>query len=547
MRIALKKYPDGRLRPYWFGTFQRNGKTRVVTLGRIAGHPHASLSVNARGDDEFEASRQKALSALQEMYAKRQTEADQENLVQKIHELRYGARVEAFPLADMAARWEKLPRKRKPCERHLANCKLVFARFQQFMAQRAPDVTELGAVRAEQVRAFMDEEEQRRISPRTWNVTLTLLKGLFRRFEPYSDAWRGYLSKQPSKDDNSVHREPFSQEEINAVVAAAAADPDIKPLLITALCTAMRRGDVCRLHWKDVDLKQGFVTVKTSKTRELVEIPILPMLRVELEKARAGRTPPPDSFVFPIAAALYENNPDGLNARLQVILARAGFMDDEELERLKREHAKHAKLAQLPPAELRQRGLQALATAAMSTKRRERTREIFTRYLDGESRKEIARAMQSSTGIVYMRLAEMECLTGAAVVQRPALPAVHRGTTMANISKDAPRRRRASLRGWHSFRTTWITLALSAGVPEMIVRRVTGHATADVVLKHYFRPGREQFKTALAGALPKALTAGTAPDKDAEALRIIRRMTSRTCARDKARLLALLAPKKTGR
>jgi hypothetical protein len=47
--------------------------------------------------------------------------------------------------------------------------------------------------------------------------------------------------------------------------------------------------------------------------------------------------------------------------------------------------------------------------------------------------------------------------------------------------------RRASIRDFQSFRVTWITLALSAGVPMELVTRVTGHQTVDVVLKHYFR------------------------------------------------------------
>jgi hypothetical protein len=47
---------------------------------------------------------------------------------------------------------------------------------------------------------------------------------------------------------------------------------------------------------------------------------------------------------------------------------------------------------------------------------------------------------------------------------------------------------------------------ISAGVPVELVRRVTGHATVEVVLKHYFRPDREQFKAALLGAMPAVLT-----------------------------------------
>ncbi len=39
-----------------------------------------------------------------------------------------------------------------------------------------------------------------------------------------------------------------------------------------------------------------------------------------------------------------------------------------------------------------------------------------------------------------------------------------------------------------------------------LVRRVTGHQTVDVVLKHYFRPGRSDFQKTLLATMPKLLT-----------------------------------------
>ena len=48
--------------------------------------------------------------------------------------------------------------------------------------------------------------------------------------------------------------------------------------------------------------------------------------------------------------------------------------------------------------------------------------------------------------------------------------------------------RRGSVRGFHSFWVTWITLALAAGVPLELVQRVTGHKTVEVVTTHYFHP-----------------------------------------------------------
>lgn len=65
--------------------------------------------------------------------------------------------------------------------------------------------------------------------------------------------------------------------------------------------------------------------------------------------------------------------------------------------------------------------------------------------------------------------------------------------------------RRASLRDFHSFRVTWVIIALTAGVPLEIVQRVTGHRTAGIVMKHYFQPGREEFRRTLAGKMPALL------------------------------------------
>ena len=43
------------------------------------------------------------------------------------------------------------------------------------------------------------------------------------------------------------------------------------------------------------------------------------------------------------------------------------------------------------------------------------------------------------------------------------------------------------------------------------MQRVTGHKTTDVDLKHYFRPGQEDFRLSLEGAMPKLLTTGSLP------------------------------------
>ena len=42
-----------------------------------------------------------------------------------------------------------------------------------------------------------------------------------------------------------------------------------------------------------------------------------------------------------------------------------------------------------------------------------------------------------------------------------------------------------------------------------VVRQVTGHATVEIVLRHYYKPNREAFRQILTGALPPVLTGAT--------------------------------------
>jgi integrase len=99
--------------------------------------------------------------------------------------------------------------------------------------------------------------------------------------------------------------------------------------------------------------------------------------------------------------------------------------------------------------------------------------------------------------------------------------------------------RRASVRDFHSFRVTWVTLALTAGVPLELVQKVTGHKTTDIVLKHYFQPGREAFRQALHAAMPKLLTNGQKHPKD-EIQEILAKMTAKTWKKDTTRLKELI-------
>ncbi|MEI7902996.1 MAG: hypothetical protein WCK89_22360 [bacterium] len=52
----------------------------------------------------------------------------------------------------------------------------------------------------------------------------------------------------------------------DAGAAIAAAEGDIRPLLIIVACTGQRLGDICRLEWSSVDLRAGVLTIVPHKT-----------------------------------------------------------------------------------------------------------------------------------------------------------------------------------------------------------------------------------------------------------------------------------------
>ncbi len=76
-------------------------------------------------------------------------------------------------------------------------------------------------------------------------------------------------------------------------------------------------------------------------------------------------------------------------------------------------------------------------------------------------------------------------------------------------------------------------------MPEELVRRVTGHTAVDVMRRHYFRPGREEFRREFEKAMPQLMMNG-AKSRNEQLREIIERVTPKTWKRDKARLLALL-------
>lgn len=417
--MALQIHPDRS--KWWYGRVVVNGRKIKKNLGvEWRGEPPPALS--GVGDAVFERSRAKAQAALERLQSELKRRSTAEELVQTIHEIRTGGRIVSIPLTEAAARWKALPRRRPLAARYLAQADGWIKKFSAFVQETNPAVKNMDQVQAALARDFFNAEVARGVSAKTYNNTLIFLRSLFESLREEAGIPKNPFTGIPTRDGESVFRKPFSIEELALIVEAAKADPFIYPLIVTGMSTAMRRGDCCTLLREAVDLKEGFATVKTSKTGETVQIPIFPLFREVLEKALAEPSPRKPHYVFPDLEAHYRINPDHLTDRVRRVMQGAGFFDLED-DATDEEKQK--------------------SRGALSVERKE--------------------------GL-----------------------------------------RKGSLRDFHSFRVTWVTLALTAGVPMEVVRKVTGHRTAEIVMKHYFQPGREDFRRTLAGKLPGLLGGGSA-------------------------------------
>ncbi len=456
MPLEFRRKLDGTFREYWYGSFEVDGKRHCVNLNvRITGKPPASMSLKEEGDQAFERSRATALAKLNSLIEEARTKRGAVNLVEKLYEIKTGEQIKTIKLIHLPDEWSKIPRRRKLNEKYAYQSRVILAKFASFIQKQNSHAAEIAHVTRTAAQAFMDAEANRGMTAKTWNDTLKLLRATFKHLLPAGSI--NPFSNIPTRETETIFRVPFNPEELKAIVDAAQADDFIRPVLMTAICTAMRRGDCCLLKWKDVDLDRRFITVKTAKTGQTVSIPIFPMLYDELNRhssseASDRRSLSAGGYVFPEQAAMYRHNPDGITWRVRKVFAAAGFKD---------------------------------------------LKQGVGEQDNGET------------------------IRGEIHVER----------------KEGGRR--ASIRDFHSFRVTWVTLALTAGVPMELVQKVTGHKTAEIVLKHYFQPGQEEFRHALQSAMPKLLTNGQKTPKE-QMIRILDRTTLKTWQKDVKHLRKLI-------
>lgn len=476
----------------WVGRYRHEGKEYKKSLGvEIADRDQFEEGVET---DAFQRSKVSAEKKLDKLLADLKSDKSTEQIAHAVFQARTrGRKIKTYHIKDLSSEWKRFKRSKPLSVKYENQCIGWIDLFSFFMGKKFPDAVTMDHVGEEHAEAFMEQEEARGIAPKTYNDILKVLRTVTRR------TGNSIFADIPLKELQTINRIPYEPEEIRAILDAAQADDFIYPIIVTALCSAMRLGDCCCLLWSAVDMQAEFLSVKTAKTGATTDIPIFPLLKEVL----VGQLGNGSQYVFPLQKEQYKKDQTMFTRRLRSVLAKAGFYDTEKVPAIN-------VVDQYDPKDLFRKAERYIASVPTRNKR-ERMPLVLTRYLDGESVPSICVSMDIGKGTVSSYLNEIQKGIGIrfirgkrdAEVLRSQVP--NRGQiheVRANGMK------KASVRDWHSFRTTWITLALTSGISMEIVQTITGHATVEVVCRNYFKPKRSQLRKVLQANMPALLVDG---------------------------------------
>lgn len=132
------------------------------------------------------------------------------------------------------------------------------------------------------------------VSPATVNRALSCLKSLFNK----AIAWEKFDGMNPVckvklLKENNKRLRYLEKEEIERLLAVC--DESLKPVVVVALNTGMRLGEILGLKWQDVDFRRGIIYLLRTKSGDKREIPMNELVRRALTGVRKH---PSSEYIF---------------------------------------------------------------------------------------------------------------------------------------------------------------------------------------------------------------------------------------------------------
>jgi integrase len=156
--------------------------------------------------------------------------------------------------------------------------------------------------RASRLKAPTKHKKQRSIA--SVNRELALLRRILNVAQH-----EGWLIRNPfgagtkvisAADERKVERILTSVEEGRLLEACKGPRAHLRPIIILAIDTGMRRGELLKLQWSDIDFENTIITVKAFNTKTLQERQVAMTPRVHRELSRLFQQTPSCALVFGI-------------------------------------------------------------------------------------------------------------------------------------------------------------------------------------------------------------------------------------------------------
>jgi integrase len=158
---------------------------------------------------------------------------------------------------------------------------------------------------------FQTQRLQKGNKPATANRLLATLKHMFTKAVEWNLVEEEVLKrirKVRLLEENNRRLRYLTPEECQELIRAC--DPHLRPIVVTALNSGMRKSEILNLRWENVDLQNGFILLDQTKNGERREIPINATLRETLMGlfiGRAKRIDIPWVFYDPVSGKPYQN------------------------------------------------------------------------------------------------------------------------------------------------------------------------------------------------------------------------------------------------
>jgi integrase len=121
-------------------------------------------------------------------------------------------------------------------------------------------------------KAEISEATGRQIAPATVNRETTCLKTLFNKAVEWGRIETNPAQRVKKFREANPKERILNRDEARRLIAEVA--PHIRPVLILALNTGMRKAEILSLKWKDVDFVKGFIFIGDSKSGKSRTIPM---------------------------------------------------------------------------------------------------------------------------------------------------------------------------------------------------------------------------------------------------------------------------------